>query len=79
MTIPLANGDIELHNIALAPEWDSNLILLGQLQETGITYYDNSATMTLMRYGKVIAYAKQTQNLFTLDLAHPGKAIALII
>lgn len=35
--------------------------------------------MTLMRHGKVIAHAKQTRNLFTLDLAHPGRAMAVTI
>lgn len=35
--------------------------------------------MTLIRYGKVIACAKKTQNLFTLDLAYPGRAMALTI
>lgn len=38
VSIPLANGTtIELHNVALAPGCDSNLISLGQLRESGIT------------------------------------------
>lgn len=80
VVIPLVDGNnIELHNVAFAPRCDLNLISLGQLQETGITYYDNPTTMTLMRHGKVIAQAKRTRNLFTLELAHPGKAMAMTI
>ncbi len=80
VSIPLANGNsIELHNVALAPGCNSNLISLGQLRETGITYHDNPAAMTLMQQGKVIALAKRTRNLFTLDLAHPGRAMAVTI
>lgn len=33
--------------------------------------------MTLMRDGKVIAHAKRERNLFTLELAQPGKAMAM--
>lgn len=80
VAIPLADGNnMEPHNVALAPGCDSNLISLGQLRETEITYHDNSTTMTLIRQGKVIAHAKRTQNLFTLNLAHPGKAMAMTI
>lgn len=49
VSIPLADGTkIELHNIALAPRCDSNLISLGQLREGGITYHDSPTSMTLM-------------------------------
>lgn len=34
--------------------------------------------MTLMRNGEVIAHAKRERNLFTLNLAQPGKAMAAI-
>ncbi len=79
MIIPLVDGNIELYNIVLAPRCNSNLISLGQLQETRIIYHDNPATMTLMQYGKVIAHAKRTRNLFTLDFAHLGRTMALTI
>lgn len=36
-------------------------------------------TMTLIRNGKVIADVNKERNLFTLDLADPRKAIAVII
>lgn len=35
--------------------------------------------MTLMRNEKVIAKAKKVQNLFTLKLVYPGKAMAVTI
>ena len=79
VSIPLSGGNtIELHNVALIPGCNFNLISLGQLHESGITYHDNPMTMTLMRNGKVIAEAKREQNLFTLNLADPGKAMAVI-
>ena len=79
VSIPLTDGsEIELQNVALAPGCDSNLIFLGQLRETGITFYDNLTVMTLMRNGKIIAQAKRDQNLFTLEFAQLGKAIATI-
>lgn len=80
ISIWLANGNkIELQNITLAPGCNSNLIFFSQLQETGITFYDNPTVMTWMRNRKVIAQAKKDQNLFTSELAHPRKAMAMTI
>lgn len=77
--ISLAGEDnIKLHNIALTPGYDSNLISLGYLHESKIIYHNNPAVMILMRNGKVIARAKRDQNLFTLNLAQPGKAMTVI-
>ena len=77
VSIPLSTGRIELHNVTLAPDCNSNLISLGQLKESGITYHDNPEAMTLMRIGKINANAKREQNFFTLDLAQLGKVIAM--
>lgn len=78
VSIPLSDGTtIELHNVALAPECDSNLVSLGQLRESNITYHDSPTAMTLMRKGKVIAQAKRNQNLSTLNLASPGQAMSV--
>ena len=72
ISIPLADGkSIELLDTTLVLECDSNLISLGQLRETGITFHDNPSHMTLMRHGVVIAQAKQHRNLFILDWATP--------
>ena len=72
VSIPLADGkSIELLDTVLVPECDSNLISLGQLRETGITFHDNPSHMTLMRHGVVIVKAKRHRNLFILDRAIP--------
>ena len=79
VSIPLADGTIiELHNVALAPGCDLNLISLGQLRESGITYHDDPSSMILMRGNKTIARAKRSHNLFTLDLAMPGQIMSAI-
>lgn len=79
VSILLVNGNtIELQNVALAPDYDLNLISLGQLWESGITYHNNPSIMTLMRNGEIIALARREKNLFVLDLAHSGRAMAII-
>lgn len=79
VSIPLAESNmIKLHNVALVPGYNSNLISLDQLRESGITYHDNLTTMTLMKDGKIIVEAKRERNFFMLDLAYPGKAMAII-
>ena len=78
VSILLSSGiSIELHNVALAPTCDSNLILLSQLRKSGITYNDSLTAMTLIKKGKIIAQAKRNQNLFTLNLALPGQAMSV--
>lgn len=77
VSIFLSDGIIvELYNLALALNCDSNLILLGQLKESGITYHDDPKSMTFMRISKVIAKAKREQNLFTLDLTTLNQAMS---
>lgn len=79
ISISLADGiTIELHNVALAPGCDSNLILLGQLWESGIIYHDGPSSMTFRRGNKTIAHAKRSHNLFTLDLAMPSQIMLAI-
>ena len=60
VSIPLITGQIDLQNIALASKYDSNLISLSQLRETGITFYDNPTSMALIKDGKVITHAKRS-------------------
>lgn len=56
VSIPLADGkSIKLLDTALVPKCDSNLIFLGQLRETGITFHDNPSHMTLIRHRVVIS------------------------
>lgn len=75
VSIPLKVGRIDLQNIALATKCDSNLIFLGQLREGRIFFYNNPASMTLMKDEEIIAQAKRSRNFFVLDLATPGKVI----
>lgn len=68
ISILLASGiTIELQK-ALAFRCNSNLILLGQLHESGIAYYNNLSIITLMRSGEVITYVRRSHNSFILDL-----------
>ena len=77
--IPLVGGDnIELHNVVLVPRCNFNLISLGQLCKSEITYHNNPTAMSLIRNGEVIARAKKDWNLFTLKLAQPGRAMTVI-
>lgn len=69
---------IELRNIALASSGDSNLILLEQLQESGITYYINPNTIRLMRNKKTIAHARRNHILFILKPGIPDQVILVI-
>ena len=72
VSVPLANrNSIELLDIALVQECDSNQISLGQLHETIATFHDNPSYMTLIRQGVVIAQAKRHRNFLILDRAIP--------
>ena len=73
--IPFKNGRIELQNVALASECDSNLIFLSQLRESIIILHDNPTSIALMKDGEAIAHAKRSRNLSILDLATPGKVM----
>lgn len=76
IAIPLADGSsIRLEGVAYAPECDSNLISLGQLRESKITYVNNPNAMTLMQGGQAIAHARRDRNLFILDLVSSNKVM----
>lgn len=50
ISIPfIDDNSIKLHNITLALGCNSNLISLGQQQETGITFYNNPMAIILMK------------------------------
>lgn len=68
---------IELLNIVLTRGCDSNLILLGQINENGITHEDNLLRIILIKNGKVIANATRSYNLFIFDCTTQGKVILL--
>lgn len=64
--------------MVLAPNCNSNLILLGKVCKSKITYYDKPIIIILMKNEKIIALAKKEQNFFILDLVHPNKTMATI-
>lgn len=73
--IPLNGRKIELQNVALAIKYIFNLIFLGQLQKSEISFHDNLVSMILIKNGKIIAQVRRSQNLFVLDLATPEKVM----
>lgn len=76
VTIPLTNGKLfTLREVSYTPNCDSNLISLGQLRESRITFHDTSDAMVLMRDGELIARARRDPNLFVLDSASADKAM----
>lgn len=75
--IPLLGGTlIKLYNVALAPDCNSNLISLDQLQENEIIYYDNPTSMILMKSKKIIVHVKRERNFFMLDFVIPNQAMS---
>lgn len=73
IAIPLAErSSIKLRDVAYAPDCDSNLTLLGQLRDSGITYVDDAEAMTLVQSGPTVAQARRDRNLF---MAMPNKAM----
>ena len=74
--LPLENGlQLTLSNFAFTPECDSNLISLGQLWETGISYHNYPEEMILKQGGEIIRSATRKRNLFILDISPPLKTI----
>lgn len=76
--IPISDGSsLKLWDVAYAPDCNSNLISLGQLHDSNITYVDNSEAIILMQAEHPIAYTKCDQKFFVLKLATPNKAMQI--
>lgn len=71
------NKSIKLFNITPIPEYESNLISLGQLLDTGFIYYNKPIKKTLMKREKVVAYVKWNQTLFVFNLIKLENAMAI--
>ena len=69
---------LTLSNIIFAPECDSNLISLGQLQETGISYHDYSEQMLLRQAEKTIGLTTRKRNLFIRDIQIHSRKMILV-
>ncbi len=77
--LPTCSGLLILNNVAYTPRCNSNLISLGQLRESGITYYDHPEQMILKQGGNTIGSASRHKNLFTLDTPKTTADKAMII
>ena len=77
VTLLLENSsNLTLTNTAYTPECNSNLISLGQLRETDISYHNHTKCMMLKQEGKTIGLATRRKNLFILNTQiAPSKTI----
>lgn len=66
---------ITINNVTYRPRCNPNLISLGQLRESGITYHDHPDRMILKQGGNIIGSASKQRNLFTLDTKSTEKAM----
>ena len=78
-TIVLPTGSnrvVRIQDVADAPSCASNLISLGQLRKSGITYHDGNEHMILEVDGKEIARARRVRNLFVLEQVETGTVMS---
>ena len=62
------NNIVRIEKVIYALDCDFNLILLGQLKKTGISYHDEGSYMVLKKNGTTIARALAVKNLFLLNI-----------
>lgn len=60
------------YDMILAPEYNWNLILLGQLWKNDIVYYDTLIVIILTEKSKIIISVKKDQIFFILNLILSG-------
>lgn len=76
VTFSLKNSsELTFSNIAYALECDSNLISLGPLQKTGISYHNELKYMILKQGGKTIGLVTRKKNMFIPNTQIPGKTM----
>ena len=56
--ICMKTGTVQIKDVALVSQATTNLILLEQLQQSGITYHDEDTKMTLKKEGRTVASAQ---------------------
>lgn len=61
------SNNINLYNMILAPNYNSNPISLGQLYKSEIISYKDLIAITLIKNKEVIALVKKEYNIFTFD------------
>jgi len=62
------NGVVRIEKIIYAPDCDFNLILLGQLSKTGITYHNKKSHITLKKNRTIITRASAVKNMFLFNV-----------
>lgn len=64
-----------LLNVTYTSKYDSNLILLGQLCKSGMSYHNHPDFMIFMQEESIIGIAGRYKNLFILETGLKGKAM----
>ena len=75
LTLQSGKTTMTLLNVAYAPKCDSNLISLGQLRKSGISYHDHPDSMALKQGGSTLGVANRHKNLFVLETGSKAKAM----
>lgn len=76
VNIAFADGtSIKLKEVPLVLKCKSNLILLGQMQDNKIIYYNKNSFILLVQDAIPIAQAQKDRNLFVLIFTAPRKVI----
>lgn len=68
---------ITLKNVTYMPTCNSNLILLTQLRELGITYHNHPKYMILKQEESSIRSASRNKNFFILDMKTTNKKVMI--
>ena len=76
-TLNLPKGvTLRLPGVAYVPNATDNLISVGRLRDSGVTYHDAESGMLLKQYGRPIALAKREGNLFAMNVIRKEKAMS---
>ena len=67
---------VQIKDVTLILQATINLILLKQLQQSSITYYNEDIKMTLKKEGRTVVSAQQIDNLYILNIIN-NTAIAV--
>ena len=63
-----ANRLVQIQDVVYVPQCDTNLLSLGQLSWSGITYHDNGIEMVFQRDNIPIGKALRVGNLYVLNI-----------
>lgn len=64
-----------LLNVAYTPKYDLNPILLGQLQELNVLYFNHPNSTILRQRRSILGVANREMNLFVLNTSFIEKAM----